>query len=219
MGTKTKKIIITLAAGVITLAVLFFIFGRGTLEIKPSATPAKIMIDKKIYDNKNSLSVKLLVGKHIVKIEKDGYKTFEETVKIGFLEKKEMTPTLEMTVESKDKKEIEATSKNFIEEWYTYQKQTDQEYSERIKPFMTKGFFDSTYYVNTRRPQDFKGQVSLKTSVISVTILNYIEERAEVEILRSSFEPSTDKKYEKRVRVYLVIENGKWLVNYLKPIL
>lgn len=187
--------------------------------VKPSPAPAKITIDKKVYDNKNYLSVRLAVGNHAIKIEKNGYKTYETVFKIGFLEKKEIAPQLELTEESKDRKEIERVSNNFTEAWYTYETQTSKDYLEKIKPFMTEDFYEGTYYISTKRPQDFKGQVPLKTTIESVEITSYSNNKAGVIVTRNSVEPTTGKKYNKRAKLDLTKEGNKWLVSYLSPIL
>lgn len=209
-----KAIIISIVFA--TLGIIFLLFARGKIIIIPEPSPAEISIDNKSYGNNNSLSLKLPNGQHIIKVEKEDYKTFEQTIKTGFFSKKEINAKLELTDENKDKKEIEKISRQFIEAWYNYNSQMEKEYLERIKPFMTDNFYEGTYYVNTRRPQDFTGQVPLKTEVKKVEIITYDNEASEVLIERKSIEPTTNKEYEKTDTLSLIKKDGKWFVDYLK---
>lgn len=217
---KNKKIIVIIFALLILAILLLFVFYKGTLLISPSQSDIKITIDnKKTYQVKDTLKIRLWPGSHKIKAEKEDYNPFEDSFNLVPGEKREIKINLTLTIQGQDKRDIEEVAKKFVSEWYTYQKQTDQEYLDRIKPFMTNYFYESTYSLNTRRKKDFEGQFPLKTTVSSVKILNLKEERAEVEVLRNSFEPTTNKTYEKKVRLYLTIENNKWLVNYLNPVL
>lgn len=213
-----KKIIIISSLFVAGL-VFFVFFFKGTLIIKPSTSPVKITIDKKVYGNQNSLTKKLTPGTHRIIIEKENYKTYEENIKIGFLEKKEITPELELTEEAKDKQEVEKISKDFIEAWYTYDTQTSKAYLEKIKPFMTKDFYDGTYHTNVQRPQDFQGEVPLKSTFKSIEITSYSSNETEATIAVDSNEPTTGKSYQQKAMLILIKENNKWLVNSLEPIL
>lgn len=122
------------------------------------------------------------------------------------------------TVSSKpwdDKTEIEVLSKQFTEAWYTYDSQMDKNYLQKIKPYMTNNFYEGTYYVNTNRPKDFKGQVPLRTKVISVDIIFCSANNAETKVKRECFEPTTNRKYQRITRLKLIKDKDKWFVDYI----
>ena len=214
-----KKIIVTILALLTTVLVFFIFFFKGTLIINPSEKPIDITIDKKVYKNKDSLTVKLSTGTHQVKIEKDDYKTYEENVKIGFMQKKEISPLLELTEEAQDRIEIEKISKEFAEAWYTYETQTNVDYLEKIRPFMTQDFYDETSYVNTYRKKDFEGEVPLTTMVTSTLITSYSGDEALVTIGMESNEPTTGNNYQQKSTLTLIKGVDKWLVSYIEPII
>lgn len=215
MNLKTKKIIFISAFFIVILGIIFFIFGRSSLNIRPSEKAVKITVDKKAYENKDSLSLKLFFGEHTIKIEKDGFKPYEEKIKLNFLDKKTLEAKLEFSQELLDRKNIEKVAKDFTESWFTYETQISKDYLEKIKPFMTKYFYESTYSINTRRKKDFEGQIPLKTTVLSIKVSAYSSGKAKAEVLRESFEPTTGKKYQKSNEVEIIKENNNWLVNYI----
>lgn len=214
----SKKIIITTIIIVIAvIAVFFLFFYKGSLTIHPLVSPVNITVNKKAYKDKDSLSVKLTPGQYKIKVEKAGYVPYEETIKISFLKEKDIFPILETTNKAKNKDEIEKISKEFIQNWYTYDTQTNINYLEKIKPYMTQEFYETIYYVNTNRPQDFENEVPLKSTVFSLNIFNYAENETRVKVGVQSTESTTGKTYRHQTILELVKENNKWLVNYLEP--
>jgi len=212
-----KAIIITISIIILLLIYVFFL--KSTLIITPKPSPANITIDKKLFENSDKASIKLGSGKHKLKIEKEGYENYESTIKLGFLENKNINIDLKPTNETQDKQDIERISKQFTEVWFTYKSQTDKDYLEKIKPFMTKNFYEGTYYVNTKRPQDFKGQVPLNSLASTAEIIDYSGNKSLVNITVESNEPTTSKSYSQKAIITLIKENNNWLVDYLKPVL
>ena len=115
--------------------------------------------------------------------------------------------------------EIEKVSKEFTEAWYNYDTQTSKDYLEKIKPYMTKYFYEMTYYINTKRLKDFKGQVPTRSKILSIKILSFSDNKTQTEIVRESYELTTHRQYKKKIILDLIKEDNKWLVSYLRPVL
>jgi len=118
-----------------------------------------------------------------------------------------------------DKDCINRISKEFTEAWYNYDTQTSKDYLEKIKPYMTKYFYEMTYYINTKRLKDFKGQVPTRSKILSIKILSFSDNKTQTEIVRESYELTTHRQYKKKIILDLIKEDNKWLVSYLRPVL
>jgi len=205
-------VLLTLGVGYL-IALAFFL--KGTLVVKPSVSGVNVLIDKKEYKDIDSLGIKVRVGSHKVKVSRDGYVDFEETVGVGIGEVVEVNAALNLNQESKDKQVIEKLGKDFVEAWYNYATQTDPSYLAKIKPFMIDSFYEPTEYVAKHRPQDFKDQPALSTKVLSVEITNYSQSEASAVVERESTDVGTGKKKVGKVRVSFSKVGNKWLVRYL----
>jgi len=199
--------------------IFFSFFYKGKVEIQPSPAPANITVGEKTYEDKSSLSLTLSPGTYQITIEKEGFNIFEKEIKLGAGKKIEIKANLEISDETRDKQAIEKTARGFTEAWYTYETQTSKDYLDRIKPFVTQELYDNTYYTNTERPQDFKGETPLKTTVSSTDITSYSNEEAEATVTMQSTETTTGKSYEHKTALSLIKQDNKWLVKYLEPTL
>ncbi len=91
---KSTKSLLLIVAGVLVvlLAIFYFVIYRGTLNINVSEAGATIIVDDKVYGE--SFNRRVLAGNHQVRIEKSGFVTFDETVKIDILKTRDISVAL-----------------------------------------------------------------------------------------------------------------------------
>lgn len=215
----TKKTILLISATIFVLLFTFFSFYlyKSTLIIKSIDKEKTIYIDDDIYKNvKEELKITVKPGKHKIVINLDNYNNYETDILIKPFEKKEITINLTETNESIDKQSIEDVSKKFVESYNTYSKQTDQEYFDRIKPYMEEDFFESEKQLFLSNPNDYLNQSAVSAAMKKITITKYSPEEATVVVNYTKTIIKSNKLYELNNTLLVSKNNNKWLVYAIK---
>lgn len=211
--------IIIIGVGIISgisLILLLLFFLRPTIVLEISPNGHLLTIDKKTYDISRNNKIKLAPGEHTIKVEKNGYNNYEETVKLSFGEKKNININLSESNETLDRKKIIEVANNFAQSWYNYEKQTNREYLEKLKPYLTEEYYQDNLYLFTQRQRDFIGQSPLSSEIEKTTITYYNPTEASVDVALRGTE--RNKKFDQVSKIELVKINNNWLINYSKTI-
>ena len=112
----------------------------------------------------------------------------------------------------KTKNEIITTSNNFVRAWYTYSRQSDSNYLENIKPYMTSSYYEATSYISLNRPQDFIDQPASKIIINKIynPIINGNEAKIKANVTQIE---SVSNKKTFDMDILLIKENNFWLVS------
>lgn len=213
-----KRIFITSSIAIILVCLLIFFifFYKAKLSINLSTDNATVKIDNILYSGQKEISISTSPGKHKILVESAGYNTFEKEIDLKVFESKKIDIILEENNETIERAKIEKVSKEFIEAYFTYSKQTDITYLNKIKPFMTDKFYQAESYIFTARPQDYINQSSIKASDIKVIIYLFKTSSAKVVVTFKTTNLSNNKTYDIQKTLELIKVEGSWLVKYLK---
>jgi len=212
-----KKIIIFVTLIVAILLIFILIFGRSSVLINSNEPGIEVFINNKKVAFEKNKKISVFPGNYHILATKEGYNDYNIDFKIGFFQKKEVIINMTEGIE-KVKQEITEQIKNFIEARYTYENQTNQEYLQKIKPFLTEEYYDTIYYYATERKRDFIGDSPHTSKFISINFISIDNNQANVlvEYLSTTINDQTSINKKREIRLKKI--NKTWQVNYEKVI-
>jgi len=199
MQAKQKFIIMLIVLVTFFLAglgiILYFYWQNQTANVKPS--------------NKNANTViKQNVNKTVANANKITTETNANAV------------TNQTTVSQNGEDAVISTAKNFTSRFGTFSSQSNYENLESLETYMSAEMktWAEEYITNSKKQQANEPYSSITTTATGTSILEYDEAnsfaKVQVETMRTEKKqiPPSEKKYQQKINISFIKENGAWKV-------